>query len=249
MAAANEALKIDPGLGEAHISLAYAYHEYIWDWEKAEAEFLKGLELNPNYATGRQWYAEFLARQGRFEEALVQVRKSRELDPLAMIIHAAEGYIEYLNGNTELAIKLLKSVPQLYPNSYTANQMLSLIYRMGGSDKEAYKYTMEYIRTGGFPPDFIESVEEGYHVSGLDGLNKAFLKSLTGLENVRPMRFAESYAYLKEYEKSIDWLEESYKQKDMGMTEIFVIAPFTDPVLRSNPRFIALLEKMKFDYE
>ena len=249
MIAANEALKIDPNLGEAHISLAYVYHEYIWEWKKAEAEFLKGLELNPNYPTGRQWYGEFLARQGRFEEALVQVRKSRELDPVALIILTTEGYIEYLSGNREKGIKLLKSISQLYPNSYVATQMLSLIYRMGGSDKEAYKYTMEYILTGGFPTDFIESVEEGYHVSGLEGLNKAFLKSLTGLENIRPIRFAESYVYLKEYEKSIDWLEESYKQKDMGMTEIFVIVPFTDPVLRSNPRFVALLKKMNFNYE
>ena len=249
MAAAIEALKIDPDLGEAHISLGYVYHEYIWDWKKAEAEFLRGLELNPNYATGRQWYAEFLVRQGRFEEALVQVRKSRELDPLALVIHANEGFIEYLSGNEEKGIKLIISVSQLYPNSFLPNWMLSIIYRNSGSEKAAYIYTMKYIRNGNFPDDFIESVEEGYRESGLDGLNRAFLESLSDVDNVRPIEYAGNYAFLRETDKAIDWLEESYKQKDMGMTGIFVEPPFTDPVLRSNPRFIALLKKMNFNYE
>ncbi|MCH8305234.1 MAG: hypothetical protein IIB94_08915, partial [Candidatus Marinimicrobia bacterium] len=220
VAAANEALKLDPKLGEAHISLAYAYHEHYWDWEKAEAEFLKGLELNPNYATGRQWYAEFLARQGRFEEALVQVRKSRELDPLAMVIHANEGFIEYLSGNRDKGLKLLKSVSQLYPNSYIPNWLLSLIYRGEGNEKEAYKYTMKYIRFGGFPTEFIESVEEGFRDSGLVGMNRAFLESLISLDDPDPSLMSQSYGFLGEYEKAIDWLEELYDQKDVWITGI-----------------------------
>ena len=249
MAAAKRALEFDPALGEAHISIAYAYHEYYWDWEKAEAEFLRGLELNPNYATGRQWYSEFLARQGRFEEALVQVRKSRELDPLAMVIHVNEGFIEYLSGNREKGLKLLKSVSQLYPNSFLPNWMLSIIYRMGGSEKEAYKYTMKYVRLRGFPADFIESVEKGYNASGLDGLNRAFLESLTNFDNDGPYVFAQSYGFLGEYEKAIDWLEESYNQKEVWITGILIEPPFNDPVFRSNPRFVTLLKKMNFKYE
>ena len=249
MAAAKRALEFDPALGEAHISIAYAYHEYYWDWEKAEAEFLRGLELNPNYATGRQWYSEFLARQGRFEEALVQVRKSRELDPLAMVIHVNEGFIEYLSGNREKGLKLLKSVSQLYTNSFLPNWMLSIIYRMGGSEKEAYKYTMKYVRLRGFPADFIESVEKGYNASGLDGLNRAFLESLTNFDNDGPYVFAQSYGFLGEYEKAIDWLEESYNQKEVWITGILIEPPFNDPVFRSNPRFVTLLKKMNFKYE
>ena len=57
-AAALKALEIDPDLGEAHIAIAYALTEHFWDWEAAEAEYKKGLELSPNYATGNQWYAE-----------------------------------------------------------------------------------------------------------------------------------------------------------------------------------------------
>ena len=246
MAAAKKALEIDQTLGEAHISLAYAYHEYIWDWEKAETEFLKGLELNPNYATGRQWYAEFLARQGRFEESLVQVHKSRELDPLAMVIHIAEGYVEYLSGNREKGIKLLKSVSQLYPNSFLPNWMLSIIYRMGGSEKEAYEYTMKYVRLRGFTPDFIDSVEKGYSESGLKGLNRAFLESLSDEENPHAIDFAQSYGFLGEYDKALDWLEESYNQKEVWITGILIEPPFTDPEFRSNPRFQALLKKMNF---
>ncbi len=127
-----------------------------------------------------------------------------------------------MSGNREKGIKLLKSVSQLYPNSYSADWFLSLIYRMGGSDKEAYKYTMKYIRAGGFPTDFIESVEEGYKSSGLDGLNRAFLESLSDEENPRPIDFAQSYGFLGEYDKAIDWLEESHNQKEVWMTGILI---------------------------
>ena len=166
-----------------------------------------------------------------------------------MVIHANEGFIEYLSGNKVKGLKLLESVVQLYPNSYLPNWILSLIYRKGGSDKEAFKYTMNYIRFGGFPADFIKSVEEGFRASGLEGMNRAFLESLISLDDPNPTLMAQSYGFLGEYEKAIDWLEESYDQKDVLITGILIEPPITDPEFRSNPRFVALLEKMNFNYE
>ncbi len=248
MAAANEALKLNPNLGEAHISLAYAYHEHLWDWKKAEEEFLKGLELNPNYPTGRQWYAEFLARQGRFEESLNQVRRSSELDPLALIIQTNLGYLEYASGNEDEGIKKLIAVSQLYPNNQVSSWQLSIIYRYAENKEEAYKYTMNYIRYSGKSTEFADSVEKGYRDAGLEGLNREYLKSLLKLEYVRKSDIIESYVFLGEYEKAIDWLEIAYEQKEVVMTYIDTILPYTDATLRSNPRFIALLKKMKFNY-
>ena len=180
---------------------------------------------------------------------MVQTRKSRELDPLAMVIHANEGFTEYLSGNRDKGLKLLKSVVQLYPNSYLPNWMLSLIYRGEGNEKEAYKYTMKYIRFGGFPADFIKSVEEGFRDSGLVGMNRVFLEALISLDDPNPSLMSQSYGFLGEYEKAIDWLEESYDQKDVWITGILIEPPYTDPLFLSNPRFVALLEKMNFKYE
>ncbi|MGN6184276.1 MAG: protein kinase domain-containing protein, partial [Thermoanaerobaculia bacterium] len=74
-AAAQKALSIDDGLAEAHTSLAYAIHTYEWDWPAAEREYKRAIALNPNYATARQWYAEFLTAVGRFDEAEAQGKK------------------------------------------------------------------------------------------------------------------------------------------------------------------------------
>ena len=105
---------------------------------------------------------------------------------------------------------------------------------------------MKYIRFGGFPTEFIESVEEGFRDSGLVGMNRAFLESLISLDDPEPSLMSQSYGFLGEYEKAIDWLEESYDQKDVSMTGILIEPPYTDPVYRSNPRFQVLLKKMNF---
>ena len=80
-------------------------------------------------------------------------------------------------------------------------------------------------------------------------MNRAFLESLISLDDPNPSLMAQSYGFLGEYEKAIDWLEESYGQKDVWITGILIEPPFTDPEFRSNPRFVALLEKMNFNYE
>ncbi|MCH8306311.1 MAG: hypothetical protein IIB94_14455, partial [Candidatus Marinimicrobia bacterium] len=108
VAAAKKALEIDPTLGEAHIVIAYAYYEHYWDWEKAEEEFKIGIELSPNYATGHQWYAEFLLRMRRFEEGMKEVKIARELDPLSMIIHLYEGFGYILSGDRYIGIEIIQ---------------------------------------------------------------------------------------------------------------------------------------------
>ena len=114
------------------------------------------------------------------------------------------------------------------------------------NEEKAYEYAMKYIRYSGQPADFSESVEKGYREAGLEGLNRAYLKSLFKLEYVRTTDIVESYIFLGEYEKAIDWLEIAYEQKDVGMTFINTIIPFTNANLRSNPRFMAIFKKMNF---
>lgn len=87
-AAAMKALEIDDDLSEAHASLAYVRQFYEWDWPAAENEFKQAIELNPNYATGHQWYAEFLSARGRHADALAEIHKAQDNDPLSLIVNA-----------------------------------------------------------------------------------------------------------------------------------------------------------------
>jgi len=94
-AAALRALQIDDSLAEAHTSLALITENYDWDWQTAEKEFRRAIELDPNYATAHHWYAEHLTWLGRFPEALRESERARQLDPLSLIIATDYGAILY----------------------------------------------------------------------------------------------------------------------------------------------------------
>src|SRR5215472_12944358 len=86
VAAARKALEIDPGLPEAHASLALVAQNYEWDWPKASHEYQRALAGNPNYVTARHWYGEFLGLIGKYDPGLEELERARQLDPLSTII-------------------------------------------------------------------------------------------------------------------------------------------------------------------
>ncbi len=103
-AAAKRALAIEPDLAGAHTDLAYVAFYYDRDWNEAEQRFQSALALDPENATTHQWYGEFLASQGRFDEAVAQMRKAQLLDPLAPMMVADEVWVEMIAGRPERAV-------------------------------------------------------------------------------------------------------------------------------------------------
>ncbi len=92
-AAAERAIQIDPDLAEAHASLGLLAENYDLDWAAAEREFSTAIRLNPNYPTGRHWYAEYIGTMGRIGESEAQFERARNLDPLSAAIPADEAKI------------------------------------------------------------------------------------------------------------------------------------------------------------
>src|SRR5262249_16943444 len=86
--AVTRALSLDDSLAEAHTTLAFVNMYYDRDWAAAEREFLRAIDLNPNYANGHHWYAEFLSLTGRHDQAIAESQRAREIDPLSNIINA-----------------------------------------------------------------------------------------------------------------------------------------------------------------
>jgi tetratricopeptide (TPR) repeat protein len=103
-AAAMRALQLDPTLGEAHTSIAFASMNYDWDWSTAEREFRKAIELNPNYANAHHWYADYLSAVGRHEEAITESKRALELDPVSPIINAWLGWRYFFARQYDLAM-------------------------------------------------------------------------------------------------------------------------------------------------
>src|SRR5258708_38305940 len=114
--AALKALQIDEVLAEPHTSLALIAENYDYDWQTAEKEYQQAIELNPNYATAHHWYAECLMWQGRFDEALRESERARQLDPLSLIIATDHGAILYYSRQYDPAIAQSRAVLDLDPS-------------------------------------------------------------------------------------------------------------------------------------
>jgi adenylate cyclase len=125
LSAVKKALELDYSLSEAHISLASLLMFHAWDWKNSLKEFKLGIKLNPNYATGHHWYAEWLSLSGKFEEALDEISKAINLDPLSASTIKDKGMIYYYSRNydsaIEFAIKALELDPQLNLSSGKRN--------------------------------------------------------------------------------------------------------------------------------
>lgn len=143
-AAALQALELDESLAEAHASLALIAENYDYDWQTAEKEFKRAIQLAPSYATAHQWYAEYLSWQGRFEEALAESERARALDPLSLIIATDHGAILYYARQYDRAIAQCRVVLDMNPHFSRARGFLVLSHVHEGKFAEALSESEEW---------------------------------------------------------------------------------------------------------
>jgi serine/threonine protein kinase/tetratricopeptide (TPR) repeat protein len=246
--AALKALEMNDKLAEAHTALAWTKFAFDFDWAGAERGFRLAIELNPSYATARQWYGEFLTVIGHHQEAMEQISKAREVDPLSLIINVVVGYNLFYSRQYDLAIEQHRRTLELDRNFVAAHALLGQAYLAKGTYLEAVTEYQKAIALGGplglGVSGFLGNAyaragmkEEAYKV--LDEL-----KSLSRSSHVPPITMAYIYVGLDEKDQAIQWLEKGYELRQYEMTEI-KLDPIWDP-LRSDPRFQDLVRRMNF---
>jgi eukaryotic-like serine/threonine-protein kinase len=125
-AAALQATQIDDSLAEGWASLAAVRWWYEWDWEGSEEAYRRATELNPNYATAHDGYAMLLCARGRFSEAIEQVTKAADLDPLSLIIAVHAGWPFYFARDYESAMRRFRKALELDENFIPAHGWLGM---------------------------------------------------------------------------------------------------------------------------
>jgi TolB-like protein/DNA-binding winged helix-turn-helix (wHTH) protein len=241
-AAALRALELDERLPEAHAALALIVQNHDYDWQTAEKEFKRAIELNPNYATAHHWYAEHLTWRGRFEEALRESERARQLDPLSLIIRADNGAILYFSRDYDRALSQFIAVREMDPG-FPRAQMIYAAYLQKGMFAEAFAETQK-----GFNPSvpwdwFI--LADIYSRSGRTREGQHAVEELLKLnrhEALDPIVIADAYSALRDNNEAIAWLEKAYAQRSNGLTSLKV-DPIYDP-LRSDARFQDLLQRV-----
>jgi TolB-like protein/DNA-binding winged helix-turn-helix (wHTH) protein/Tfp pilus assembly protein PilF len=247
-AAANKAIEIDDTLAEAHANLGHIYFWYDWDWSAAENQHKRALALDPNNVDALQFYAHMLSNTGRHAEALPKIERARELDPLNLRINALEGLFLLHAGQTDEAIAVLNKTLTLDPNYRLGNIFAARAYIAKGLFAEAVAATRkvrqlsavssEPIAFGAYALAHSDKVPEAR--AALDELLK-----LSVTRYVPPYNIALIYSGLGEEDKALDYLEMGYEQKDVRMVFLKVEPEWNN--LRTKPRFIALMKRMKLD--
>jgi adenylate cyclase len=244
MAAVNKALEIDNRLAEAHISLAISLMLNEWDWINSEKEYKIGIELNPNYATGHHWYAEWLLFNGKFNEAFREISLAVELDPVSQGILKDKGIHFYYNQQYDEAIDIAMKTLDLDPNFAPVYRLLSLAYQ---GKRMFNKAIAENQRWGELTGNKVKTEVALLQIYAAAGLKEEARKIITHIEtdklsgnDYRGM--ATVYAALGENDMAFDWLEKSYEKREESLCSIKI-----DPkmnALRSDPRFNDLLKKI-----
>ena len=136
-AALAQALELDETLAEAHAANAYIRAYYEWDWRAAEQEFRRALELRPNYADAYFSYSRFLASRRRLDEAIAQLGRAVELDPLSLPLQANRALLDYFAGRYDEADSRLREVLKSDSTDVLAKWGLALVAEQQGKPDEA----------------------------------------------------------------------------------------------------------------
>jgi TolB-like protein/Tfp pilus assembly protein PilF len=247
-AAALKALELDNSLAEAHTSLAFILDNYEHDFEKAEKEYQLSIELKPGYATAHHWYAWHLAYLGRHEEAIKEILRARELDPLSPRINANVGYLFYFARKYDRAFEELKKSIELFPEHLANYNITGQVYAKMGRYGEAissYEHLYELVGVRGDLSTWLAYI---YSLSGKRGEAQKKLSNIIEYSKqnfVPPISIARVYVGLGEKEEAFFWLEKGYSQNDARLIYL-KIDPTFDP-LRSDPRYTQLLRKIELE--
>jgi TolB-like protein/DNA-binding winged helix-turn-helix (wHTH) protein/Flp pilus assembly protein TadD len=242
-AAALKAVELDGTLGEAHISLALCLDNFDWDFSYAGKEFTRGIELSPSYATGHGWYGWHLASLGRNGEALAQVEKAENLDPLSLII------------SSDLAEELL--IAHRYDEAEKQSQKTIIMddffapahYVMGATfvQKQRYDEAIAELRKATELSEgstaFNANLAYAYAASGR---RTEAVKILDDLKNQSKHGFSNApeialvYVGMDDKDQAMLWLNKAFDER---FSPWVLMRPAFDP-LRSDPRFQDLLHRI-----
>jgi len=237
-AAARKALELDPSSAEAHASLALARHHFDWDWSGADAAYRRALELSPSFALAHVRYAEFLSNAGRHEEAIREIHRARELDPLSLVIVNNVGRVLFFARQYDDAIREMQAALALHPDRMYMRIQLGMAYEQKRMYPEAIA---EFQRAGAGGV----GLAQAYGLAGQGGAARSVLRGVeaSSANGVVDWFFiAGVYTALGDKERAFAWLDKAYENRDFFMTYLNVY-PFLD-ALHSDPRFGRLQERV-----
>ncbi len=246
-ATAKKALELDETLAEAHASLGLVAMNFDWNWSETEKEFRRAIELNPNYATAHQWYGEFLACMGRFDEGIAELKRAQELDPLSIIINTDMGKVYMLARRYDEAISQYRRTLEMDPEFEVAHGLLAMTYSEKGMHEEALG-ELRKIKHLESDPLYLSYLVYVNAIAGRPGEARRALERIRQMSKqtyVSPLTNALAYAALRDNDQAFRWFDRVFDEHASGGA-ISLKVGFVWDNLRSDPRFSQLQQRAGF---
>jgi len=243
-AAALKALQLDDSLAEAHATLA-EIELGNWNWAEAEAQYQQALKLSPGYAVAHQWYSTFLAKVGRFPEAVTEAKAATELDPLSPIINVNETQILLVARRFEEAREKALRTLEMAPSFVVARFYVGVLDLETGRLEEGIGELEKTVSLSSGDARVLAMLGYAYALAGRKAEAHKVLEDMVQRSKhsfISPYQIAVVCVGLGEKDQAIQWLEKGYKDHDNEVPDAGSF-PMFDP-LRSDPRFQALLRRM-----
>lgn len=232
---AEKAIALDSSLAQPYATLGYIGWHYEWDWAASDQAFRKSIELDPSYPTAHHWYSFLLARVNRMDEAVAEIKRARELDPLSVIIANDVGEILYWAGRYEEAIEAARTTTELAGDGSQRYYVPSAYRFMGDNDGwlAALQISVEESNRGAAE---LEALAEAYFRLGELNLSRQALAESRRRSGSRESKDPVKYfAREEELKRFVVYLKDEYGFRGAGITMAHNHPNFSAR-LRSDPR-------------
>jgi DNA-binding winged helix-turn-helix (wHTH) protein/TolB-like protein/Flp pilus assembly protein TadD len=241
--AAEEALKVDADLAEAQVSLAFVKALFERNWPDAEAGFRRAIELNPNYGPAHQWYGVCLAGAGRLDEAVAEVKRAQQVDPLSLTITSVVGWMLYLDRDYDKAIAQEKIALEMDPNFALAHRYLGLAYEQKGMNTEAISEFQKARALSASRPLDSGSLAHAYALAGRTDEALQIINEAKKQDIYFPAYdIALIYVGLGHKDPAFEWLDKAVEEHSPWLIHL-TVDPRFDPI-RSDQRFKNLIQRI-----
>jgi tetratricopeptide (TPR) repeat protein len=247
----DKALELDPNSSWVYNLRGSKFGWFEWEWEKAEQDFLKSIELNPNHAGNHAFYAGILSRLRKPDQAIYHVKKAEELEPLDPFILGLCASINIGLGKCQTALEQIKRANAIEQKHYFTSSRLFEASICIGDFQTAFDFMKEENLELWEKYELTEYFEQVFLDKGWPAFLDEFIqfkeeelsdKENTPMLSLHNLPIANLYVMAGNYDKALDYYEKAYEVHSPNLPYISVKSNFDK--MRDNPRYLELLKKM-----
>ena len=247
IAAAQQALELDPNLAAAHCSLATAAGMYQWDAEQAFNGFARAIALDPQYASAWHFYGVILFGRGLYDRALEALERAHSLDPLSAIIRVQIASLHFLTRNFTQAVRICEEVITLDPDFWPARWFAGTSLQQQARPAEALRHLEMAVQMSHRSPMSLGALG---HFAGVEGRREIASSIANELEQRRLQQHSPAialalvYLGMQEHELALNWLRTACKDRSPYLAMFAVGDPRLDPI-RAEPEFVRIASSLQ----